>query len=483
MDDDGLDIDIVTMILQQAKDMIRELQRPRNLDEGGPISHNRGGNRINPQVVKLVQRLAEQAHVTDRLKPLNARSCVVCGDGTKPLTMRSNGFKCSSCQGKPSKQKYVVIPEEFSHLDERRTADAGDAVDRNLGKIVNDYVLEKRLGKGSQATVYIAHHVTNPGQKFAVKAVARTHNPAAILQVNREFNIMKTLNHPSLIHIIALINDPNAKFIYIVMEMLSRGQIFDPPQKEGDRAEPVPIERLKKYIVGIASGLQYLHRKGIFHRDIKPENILVDDNDNVRVADFGVSCVGDGGDLDSVQSGEGTPMYFPPENFGNEQVHGKAQDIWAFGVTIYVMAIGVYPFPIIPSRMQINIERMPIEYPDDLDPELRDLLSKMLVREPSKRIGTQGILNHPFVSTVHQSKGYPVEPITGTIACVKSRDKMPPPDEGADGVFIINEQARKHHSMATLSDFIEKKGPRFQVVTAEYSATLYATQDKKKGDK
>eukprot|EP00759_Apiculatamorpha_spiralis_P051074 PhF_6_TR5109/c0_g1_i1/m.7210/K07359/CAMKK2; calcium/calmodulin-dependent protein kinase kinase 2 len=298
--------------------------------------------------------------------------------------------------------------------------------------------------------------------------------------VRTEIAILKALNHPNIIKMYALIDDPSETKLYLIMEYLEGGQLYH-VNPDGTAGSPMEKERLKKHVVGIARGLQYLHQKNIVHRDIKPENILLDLHDNVKLTDFGVStsCSEDDDVMDRT---EGSPAYFPPEEFSHERVRGKAHDIWSFGVTVYAMAFGVLPFRG-SSLAELGNAVMNTEptYPIDADPHLVSLLKGMLQKDQLKRIRADHVLDHPFVADVRTVKGYPVETIKLNLQVVDGIQPafLPqmPPDTQAIVIPITHDNDQQHElrGVHELVSFFKTEGPEFQIVRGGvYSTTLYS---------
>eukprot|EP00760_Papus_ankaliazontas_P007832 PhM_4_TR13552/c0_g1_i1/m.104365/K07359/CAMKK2; calcium/calmodulin-dependent protein kinase kinase 2 len=414
-------------------------------------------------------------------KVISARACVVCGRDDRPGEQRKSGFKCTDCIGLPSKPgQYAVQVEEMFHSDK--------SVNEYGEKMINEFAFLHPLGQGAYGKVKLAVH-TKSNQKYAAKilnkrTLMKVHKAGtqqtAMDAVRTEISIMKALNHPNIIKIYAVIDDPDAAKLYLIMEFLQGGQVYH-VDMDGSPSEPVEKERLKKHIVGIARGLQYLHQKNIVHRDIKPENILLDLHDNVKLTDFGVSSSCTEED-DTMERTEGSPAYFPPEEFEAKPVKGKAHDIWSFGVTVYAMAFGHLPFNA-SSRQELadKVVNTEPEYPEGADTLLVDLIKHMLTKDQDKRIRVDQVLDHPFVVDVRTVKGFPVETIKLNLYVV----------EGIEPAFLPRVPEHTHavvlpmntHKLSTndrrgvdaMTTFFTTEGPEFQIIrSGKYSATFYS---------
>lgn len=460
---DEYDPDIVQQMLEAALNQMR--QKGRNFTK---------------EIVHLVKDLADIAQVRTgpvatpaagpaegKKQVICARACVVCGRDDRAGEQRKSGFKCHECIGLPSQNKFTVEVEEVGHL-ERGLNEMGE-------KVVNEFAFLRPLGRGAYGKVKLAVH-NKSSQQYAVKIInkANLSKANALEKLHQEIRIMKTLSHPNTIKIYSIIDDPDDYKVYMVMEYLEGGQIYHVDPSGVATQPPVEKERLKKYIVGIAQGLLYLHGKGIVHRDIKPENILLDKHDNIKLADFGVSSTCDQG-TDVMQSTEGSPAFFPPEEFLSIPVQGRAQDVWAFGVTVYAMMFGKLPFRAT-SRKQLEdlvIHSEP-EYPKDADPCAVDLIKQMLRKDQNQRPPISAILDHPFVCDVRTVKGFPVETITANIAVVDDQKDVAAVDPSVHAVVVRRPQNTSKGSVE-LINFLTQEGPEFQLVRGGvYSVTLYS---------
>ena len=174
-----------------------------------------------------------------------------------------------------------------------------------------------------------------------------------ILKLNQD-----GIGHSNIVKLYEIIDDDNLEDkLVIVMENCSIGQIlswhpedkkFTPNEKLIDTSNPgfLTEKVIKKAVLEVAEGLQYMHGLGILHRDIKPQNILIDSNGVAKIVDFGVSKVLDDPENDTVKATEGTYHFMPPEECDPEidEYSGKAVDVWALGVTLYALLYNKVPF-------------------------------------------------------------------------------------------------------------------------------------------
>lgn len=361
------------------------------------------GQGVGPACTELLKAVAHAAKVELPKKPVDtpavsSRVCIVCGRDDRPQKLRKSGPKCDPwCIGQPSAKKETVI-EEMKFV--KRT------VNEHGQEVINDLVLEARLGRGSFGNVMRAK--SSSGQEYAVKILSKSRltKVGAIAKVQAEIEILKKLQHPHIMRIYTIFDDPSHDNLYLVMEYLKNGESYL-LHSDGTGDPPIELPRLRRFAFGIARGLQYLHARGIVHRDIKPENILLDADDNVKLADFGVSDDSEG---TFMKNTEGSPAFFPPEEFLGRPVNGQQQDIWAFGVTLYCMAFGRLPFY---AESQATLRDLVIAsdpaFPDDADQDLRHLLTLMLAKNADDRPSLETILGHPFLHGMRSIKGRPIQ--------------------------------------------------------------------------
>ena len=202
------------------------------------------------------------------------------------------------------------------------------------------YTLERELGRGGMATVYLARdlkHDRSVALKVLHPELAATIGPARFLQ---EVQVTARLQHP---HILPLIDSGEANgFVYYLMPFVDGESLRDRLRRE----KQLPVEDALRITREVALALDYAHRQGVVHRDIKPENILLSDN-QALVADFGVARAVEaaGGErLTETGLAIGTPSYMSPEQAAGEQDLDGRTDIYSLGCVLYEMLVGDAPF-------------------------------------------------------------------------------------------------------------------------------------------
>jgi 5'-AMP-activated protein kinase catalytic alpha subunit len=260
--------------------------------------------------------------------------------------------------------------------------------------VIGTYRLSKTLGIGAFGKVKLAEHVTT-GHKVAVKILNRAKIVALDMteKVKREINILQRCTHPHIIRLYEVIDTPTD--IFVVMEYVSNGELFDYIVSKG-RLAP---DEARHFFHQIVSGVEYCHYHHIVHRDLKPENLLLDADNNIKIADFGLSNVMRDGEF--LRTSCGSPNYAAPEVISGHLYAGPEVDVWSCGVILYALLCGSLPFDdeSIPNLFK-KIKSGMYSLPSHLSQLARDLIPRMLVVDPMKRVtARRGVLCVVLVST------------------------------------------------------------------------------------
>lgn len=255
------------------------------------------------------------------------------------------------------------------------------------------------LGKGSFGKVFLVEKKSDH-KLYAMKSLRKD----VILENDQvestklEKEILLKAKHPFFVKM-AYIFQTDQK-IYFVMNFIRGGELFTHLQNEKRFKE----ERTKFYAAQIVSAIGYLHKKKIIYRDIKPENILMGEDGYLYLADFGLAK--EMSNRDFTSSFCGTPEYLAPEIIQNKG-HNHAVDWWSIGILIYEMIVGFPPFYHSNQQTMYElIEKFPVKFPDPIkhkipmSEEVKDLLTKLLEKDPKDRLGTEGgvdeIMSHEW---------------------------------------------------------------------------------------
>jgi serine/threonine protein kinase len=211
------------------------------------------------------------------------------------------------------------------------------------------------------------------------------------IRVKREFDMLALFNHPNVI-LVAEIFESTDSF-YSVMEYCEGGELFNYIVKNRRLSD----EESAFFFYQLINGLEYIHSLGIVHRDLKPENLLLTNEHLLKIIDFGLSnyFVKDQKELLSTPCG--SPCYASPEMVGGKKYNGFKIDIWSSGIILYAMLCGYLPFE--DKDNDILFEKIlecKLYFPKYISKNAKDLMEKILVTDPDKRISIAEIKNHPF---------------------------------------------------------------------------------------
>eukprot|EP00815_Leptocylindrus_aporus_P011166 CAMPEP_0116056302 /NCGR_PEP_ID=MMETSP0322-20121206/3944_1 /TAXON_ID=163516 /ORGANISM="Leptocylindrus danicus var. apora, Strain B651" /LENGTH=573 /DNA_ID=CAMNT_0003540115 /DNA_START=259 /DNA_END=1981 /DNA_ORIENTATION=- len=255
---------------------------------------------------------------------------------------------------------------------------------------IGQFILGNNLGIGAFGKVKLATHCIT-GHKVAIKIL----NKAKIKQlgmeekVQREINILHLCTHPHIIRLYEVIDTPTD--IFLVNEYVSGGELFDYIVSKGR----LSADEARNFFHQIVSGVEYCHFQKIVHRDLKPENLLLDANQNIKIADFGLSNIMRDGDF--LRTSCGSPNYAAPEVISGHLYAGPEVDVWSCGVILYALLCGNLPFDDenIPNLFK-KIKSGMYSLPSHLSQLARNLIPRMLEVDPMKRITIPEIRLHPW---------------------------------------------------------------------------------------
>ena len=264
---------------------------------------------------------------------------------------------------------------------------------KNVDYVENQYIgkykLLKTLGKGSSAKVVKAQD-TETGKLVAIKIIERTPKGLSDKRIYREIIICSLLNHP---HIAKLYDFYyNEKYFFMIFEHIEGIQLYDMVSKKGALDE----EEARKYFRQIVSAIDYIHRNSIVHRDLKIENILVDEFDNIKIIDFGLSNFFDSEELLGTFCGS---LYFAaPELLLGNRYTGPEVDVWSLGVVLYVMLVGKVPFDDESiHHLQNKIKSCKFVFHKSISIEARELLTSMILASDA-RINLENVKKSDWVN-------------------------------------------------------------------------------------
>ncbi len=247
------------------------------------------------------------------------------------------------------------------------------------------------LGEGAFGKVFLASSKTDENAKYAIKIL-----PLAMLskstktQMEQEICVLNKLDHPYVARYAQSFQDE--KYIYIIMPLIPGQELFNWMEEQGKVDEVEACKIMYKILLGV----NHVHKQGVIHRDLKPENIMIDDQGEPKIIDFGLS-------LDTVTEGidtrrVGSLIFMAPEIIEGF-AHTSACDIWSLGIILFMMLSGSYPFNL--NNIEKEITDTPLLFLgptwDEVSHDCKDLLLKMLTKDPGERISAQDALSHPWM--------------------------------------------------------------------------------------
>lgn len=296
--------------------------------------------------------------------------------------------------------------------------------------IPDDFVFEKTLGVGAFSKVSVAMY-TPDGKRYAVKMIpkrlilgAPTEEERKRLMnlARREMNLLIMCNHPGIIRFYASMQT-NDDLMYVT-EMCEGGELLDMIKRRGT----IPLHAACHMIAELLSAVDYLHSAPkravpliagaplqparILHRDIKPENVMLTESKHVKLIDFGTAVLCEtneaapsadiAGNTGRAATFCGTTQYMSPELLGDSYTC-VASDYWAVGCILFHMLAGRRPYEAPTQYLLIkSILDDAVQYPADMDAQAKDLISKLLVKNPTQRLGSDElggfatVKKHPF---------------------------------------------------------------------------------------
>ncbi|KAK9699274.1 hypothetical protein RND81_08G164300 [Saponaria officinalis] len=305
----------------------------------------------------------------------------------------------SAANTPPEKITIPPSPKKPAHV--RRVSSMGLEVDsvlgRKTGNIKEVYSLGRKLGQGQFGTTFLCVEKAT-GREYACKSIAKRKLTTKddIEDVRREIQILHHMaGNPNVIQIVGAYEDAVA--VHVVMELCGGGELFDRIIERGHYTERKAAE-LARLIVGV---VEACHSLGVMHRDLKPENFLFvhhQEDSPLKTIDFGLSVFFRPGE--SFTDVVGSPYYVAPEVL--RKFYGQECDVWSAGVIIYILLSGVPPFwdeseqGIFEQVLKGDLDFISEPWPS-ISESAKDLVKRMLIRDPKKRLTAHQVLCHPWV--------------------------------------------------------------------------------------
>ncbi|MDX2162299.1 MAG: protein kinase [bacterium] len=314
--------------------------------------------------------------------------------------------------------------------------------DAYIGKQIDDFTIQERIGVGGMATVYRAYQ-PSVNRYVALKLIRLDPNAAETSEFARRFaqeaKMIAALEH---IHILPIFDYGlyNNEIAYLAMRLLRGGSLSN-LLADG----PLETERACDIFTQVARGLSYAHQHHIIHRDLKPSNILMDEAGNAYLTDFGLAKMTGDTSQNLTKTGTivGTPVYMSPEQLRGEAVSPRS-DIYSMGVIMYHMLVGKPPFDSSESNMisviYKHLEEQP-KHPRTLNPEISDeveaVVLRALAKNPADRYQTIDDMALAFNAAIGRRIS------TGSYPTPVSRPSLPKPPKSRTSTAITPPTRRR----------------------------------------
>eukprot|EP00358_Blepharisma_japonicum_P003327 CAMPEP_0202953968 /NCGR_PEP_ID=MMETSP1395-20130829/49551_1 /ASSEMBLY_ACC=CAM_ASM_000871 /TAXON_ID=5961 /ORGANISM="Blepharisma japonicum, Strain Stock R1072" /LENGTH=299 /DNA_ID=CAMNT_0049668889 /DNA_START=127 /DNA_END=1023 /DNA_ORIENTATION=+ len=287
-------------------------------------------------------------------------------------------------------EEYEIEEDEDPQMDVRKSFEDSE---KEIISLACFEIIEE-IGSGSFGTVHMVKKI-DTGGIFAMKSLGKKQlkRQGKLKYAITECRLMKQLKHPYIMAFYYAFQ--NTQNLYMVMEYCSEGDLENLLEVRGAINE----HEARFYLAEIILALEYLHDNNILYRDLKPANVLLDSKGHIKLADFGIA-------KENVTKPEtsatlvGSPIYMPPEVLKHQAV-GKPSDLYSLGVMMYELLVGSPPYYSDDiEELFHTIKTGKLEIPDILSLEARDLIKKLMEKDPRKRLSIRDIKLHPFFKKI-----------------------------------------------------------------------------------
>ncbi|RVX73772.1 hypothetical protein B0A52_02662 [Exophiala mesophila] len=293
----------------------------------------------------------------------------------------------------------------------------GRQVLKAVKKGVKDFNFGQTLGEGSYSTVLAAQD-RQSGKDYAIKVLDKRHiiKEKKVKYVNIEKDTLNRLtDHPGVVRLYYTFQDERS--LYFVLDLCAGGELLGVLKRMSTFDE----ECTRFYAAQILDTIEYMHSRGVIHRDLKPENLLLDENRHIKVTDFGTAKL-----LSDLRDPDGRTVGFEPDSTSNENRANsfvgtaeyvspelltdkfacKASDLWAFGCIVYQLLAGRPPFKAVNDYHTFQkIVGLDYEFPRGFPDKAKDLVERLLVLDPQRRLSLEHAKNHPFFAGIQWGRG------------------------------------------------------------------------------
>ncbi|KAM7419185.1 hypothetical protein PAMA_016349 [Pampus argenteus] len=324
---------------------------------------------------------------------------------------------------------------------------------READELSRYYEVYETIGSGGFAKVKLGRHILTR-EKVAIKILNKKDLGDDLPRVKVEIDAMKSLSHQHICRLYQVIE--TATQIFMVLEYCPGGELFDYIIAKDRLSE----EETRVFFRQIVSALAYVHSQGYAHRDLKPENLLIDEDHNLKLIDFGLCAKPKGGLTYELMTCCGSPAYAAPELIQGKAYIGSEADVWSMGVLLFALLCGYLPFDDDNCMVLYRkITRGKFDNPRWLSPGSILLLNQMMQVDPKRRLTVRQMLDHPWVMKDYNS---PVE--------WYSRQPLGHIDEDCITEMAVNMKRSRESTTALVKEW------RYDHITATYLLLLLKKQ-------
>ncbi|XP_040001335.1 maternal embryonic leucine zipper kinase [Xiphias gladius] len=324
---------------------------------------------------------------------------------------------------------------------------------RGADELYRYYEVYETIGSGGFAKVKLGRHILT-GEKVAIKIMNKKDLGDDLPRVKVEIEAMKNLSHQHVCRLYQVVETSTQ--IFMVLEYCPGGELFDYIIAKDRLSE----EETRVFFRQIVSALAYVHSQGYAHRDLKPENLLIDEDHNLKLIDFGLCAKPKGGLGYELMTCCGSPAYAAPELIQGKAYIGSEADVWSMGVLLFALLCGYLPFDDDNCMVLYRkITRGKYDNPRWLSPGSVLLLNQMMQVDPKRRLSVRQLLDHPWVMKDYNS---PVE--------WNSRQPLGHIDEDCITEMAVNMKRSRESTTALVKEW------RYDQTTATYLLLLSKKQ-------
>jgi len=273
---------------------------------------------------------------------------------------------------------------------------AAESTAKKTPTVEDKYILKDVLGTGAFSQVRLAESKERPGDLYAIKVIDKKALKGKEDSLENEIKVLRRLDHPNVVKLLEAYESKS--YVYLVMELVTGGELFDRIVEKGSYTEKDAADLIKQVLSAVA----YMHDSGVVHRDLKPENLLYhspEEESKIMISDFGLSKMEESGIMATAC---GTPGYVAPEVLA-QKPYGKEVDVWSIGVISYILLCGYPPFydendanlfaQILKGEFEFDSP-----YWDDISHEAKEFIRKLMSVDVDKRLNCEEALSHPWIT-------------------------------------------------------------------------------------